>query len=113
MDGKSATTDAIRSNPVNLTLQSAVRYRGEEYGSGCSGDNCRKEGSNRCKRMMAEMAAVVSVQHGLQAQRHPLVAWHTMITSLRKVKVEEEVEEKVEVEVEVWRRRRRRRKGGG
>jgi hypothetical protein len=30
MDGKSATTDAIRSNPVNSTQQSAVRYRGEE-----------------------------------------------------------------------------------
>jgi hypothetical protein len=30
MDGKSATTDAIRSNPVNLTQQSAVRDRGEE-----------------------------------------------------------------------------------
>jgi hypothetical protein len=62
--------------------------------------------------MMAEMAAVVSVQHVLHAQRHPLVAWHTTITSLRKVEVEEEVEEKMEVEVEVW-RSRRRRKGGG
>jgi hypothetical protein len=61
--------------------------------------------------MMAEMAAVVTIQYGLQAQRHPLVAWHTMITLLRKVEVEEEVEEKVNVEVEVW-RRRRRRKGG-
>jgi hypothetical protein len=30
MDGKSATTDAIRSNPVNLTDQSAVRDGGEE-----------------------------------------------------------------------------------
>ncbi len=63
MDGKSATTDAIRSNPVNLTQQSAVRDKGEEYGGGCSGNNCRKEeGNNGCKRMMAEMAAVVSVQ---------------------------------------------------
>ncbi len=58
------------------------------------------------------MAAVVSVQHGLQAQHHPLAAWHTTITSLRKLEVEEEVKEKVEVEVEVW-RSRRRRKGGG
>jgi hypothetical protein len=30
MDGKSAMTDAIISNPVNLTQQSAVRDRGEE-----------------------------------------------------------------------------------
>jgi hypothetical protein len=30
MDGKSATTDAIRSNPLNLTQQSAVRDGGEE-----------------------------------------------------------------------------------
>ena len=36
-----------------------------------------------------------------------------MITSLRKVEVEEEVEDKVEVEVEVWRSRRSRRRGGG
>jgi hypothetical protein len=57
--------------------------------------------------MMAEMAAVVSVQHDLQAQGHPLAAWHTTITSLRKVEVDEEVKEKVEVEVEVWRSRRR------
>jgi hypothetical protein len=37
----------------------------------------------------------------------------TIITSLRKVEVDEEVEEKVEVEmeVEVWRIRRRRRGG--
>jgi hypothetical protein len=64
--------------------------------------------------MMAEMAAVVSVQHGLQAQRHPLAAWHTTITSLRKVEVEEEVEDTVEVEVEgeVW-RSSWRRKGVG
>ncbi len=58
------------------------------------------------------LRAVVSIQHGLQAQRHPLAAWYTTITSLRKVEVEEEVEEKVEVEVELW-RSRRRRKGGG
>jgi hypothetical protein len=30
MDGKSATTDAIRSNPVDSTQESAVRYGGEE-----------------------------------------------------------------------------------
>jgi hypothetical protein len=30
MDGKSATTDAIRSNPVDSTQQSAVRDGGEE-----------------------------------------------------------------------------------
>jgi hypothetical protein len=30
IDGKSATTDAIRSNPVDSTQQSAVRYGGEE-----------------------------------------------------------------------------------
>jgi hypothetical protein len=30
MDGKSARTDTIRSNPVDLTQQSAVRYGGEE-----------------------------------------------------------------------------------
>ncbi len=29
IDRKSATTDAIRSNPVNLTQQSAVRDGGE------------------------------------------------------------------------------------
>ncbi len=63
MDAKSATTDAIRSNPVNLTQQSAVRDGWEEKGSGCSGDNYRKEGNNGCKRMTAEMAAVVSIQH--------------------------------------------------
>jgi hypothetical protein len=42
-------TDAIRSNPVNLTQQSAVRDGGEEKGSSCSGDNYRKEGNNGCK----------------------------------------------------------------
>jgi hypothetical protein len=62
--------------------------------------------------MMAEMAAIVSIQHSLQAQRHPLVAWHTTITLLRKVELEEEVEKKVEVELEVW-RSRKRRKGEG
>ncbi len=36
-----------------------------------------------------------------------MAAWHTTITSLRKVEVDEEVKEKVEVEVEVWRSRRR------
>jgi hypothetical protein len=30
MDSKSAMTDAIKSNPVNLTQQSAVRDGGEE-----------------------------------------------------------------------------------
>ncbi len=63
LDGKSATTDAIRSNPINSTQQSAVRDGGEEEGSVCSGDNYRKEGNNGCKRITAEMAAVVSVQH--------------------------------------------------
>jgi hypothetical protein len=29
IDGKSATTDAIRSNPVDSTQQSAVKDRGE------------------------------------------------------------------------------------
>ncbi len=63
MDSKSATTDAIRSNPVDLTQQSTVRYRGEEQSSGCSIDNYRKEGNYGCKRMMAKMAAVVSIQY--------------------------------------------------
>ncbi len=63
MDSKSAMTDDIRSNPVYLTKQSDVKDGGEEKGSGCSGDNYRKEGNNGCKRMMVEMAAVVSVQY--------------------------------------------------
>ncbi len=37
----------------------------------------------------------------------------TMITSMRKVEVEEEVEEKLEEEVEVRRSRRSRKRGGG
>jgi hypothetical protein len=74
MDGKSVMTDAIRSNPIDSTQQSSVRERGEEKGSGCSCDNYRKKGNKGCKRMMAEMAAVVSVQHCWQAQHHPLVA---------------------------------------
>ncbi len=63
MDGKSATTNAIRSKPVELIQQSVVKDRGEEKGSGYSGDNYRKEGNNGCKRMMPKMAAVVSVRH--------------------------------------------------
>jgi hypothetical protein len=54
---------------------------------------------------------VIPWRHGT----HDKVWDMTMITSLRKVEVEEEVEEKVEVEVEeeVWRRRRRRTRRGG
>jgi hypothetical protein len=53
-DSKSATIDAIGSNPADLAQQSTVIDRGEEYGSGCSGDSYRKKGNNCCKWMMAD-----------------------------------------------------------
>jgi hypothetical protein len=62
--------------------------------------------------MMAEMAAVVSVQHCYGT--HDKVWDMTTITSLRKMEMGEEVEEKVEVNVgvDVLRSRRSRRRGG-
>jgi hypothetical protein len=57
---------------------------------------------------IADRLNIIPWQHGTYDK-----VWDTtMITSLRKVEVEEEVEEKVEVEVEVWRSKRRRRRRG-